>query len=251
MKLYIKTRNIFLTISIILLVISFYFIFFTGNETFGFFLLGTFASTLIIAVQSAVSVKVEESKQLIDKLKKILDYSISFAYFEHLSLDSLAMDFEETFEECKEKLELLFKANSEIANISDLKSKTKKKIDIINEKITKLQLDVHIIITNFELSNLKTKELYFIELYNILKDFDFKNLEMQIIEFGFDLDSQEFSKSDYKEIIDRKIKEYEMSVSISIYNQKLETKNRDEYKALKNDFNLLNSNLIKKTKSKR
>lgn len=251
MKLYVKTRNIFFAISLILLAMSFYFIFFTESETLGFFLLGTFASTLIIAVQSAISAKVEESKQLIDKLKRLLDLSIAFVRFKYSSLDNFVMDFERTFDEYKEKLSLLFKVNNEIANISDLKSKTKKKIAVINEKITQLQLDVHIIVNNFELSNLKTKELYFIEFYNIIRDFDFDGLEMQIVELGFDLDSQEFSKSDYKKVIDRKISDLDMSTSISIYNQKLETKNHDEYKALKNDFEVLNSDIIKNIRNKR
>ena len=69
MKLYIETRNKFFKISIIILLISLITILKFRINELGYFLLGIFASTLIIAIQSNMSAKVEESKLLIDILK--------------------------------------------------------------------------------------------------------------------------------------------------------------------------------------
>lgn len=89
MKLYIETRNKFFKISIIILLISLITILKFRINELGYFLLGIFASTLIIAIQSNMSAKVEESKLLIDILKKMRDLCYNFDKFNTFSVVSL------------------------------------------------------------------------------------------------------------------------------------------------------------------
>ena len=96
MKLYIETRNKFFKISIIILLISLITILKFRINELGYFLLGIFASTLIIAIQSNMSAKVEESKLLIDILKKMRDLCYNFDKFNTFSVDFFALDFEKS-----------------------------------------------------------------------------------------------------------------------------------------------------------
>ena len=86
MKLYIEMRNKFLGISAIILAVSLVVIFKFKINELGYFLLGIFASTLIIAIQSNMSVKVEESKLLIGNLKEIRDLCYKFDEFNTFSI---------------------------------------------------------------------------------------------------------------------------------------------------------------------
>ena len=155
MKLYIETRNKFFKISIIILLISLITILKFRINELGYFLLGIFASTLIIAIQSNMSAKVEESKLLIDILKKMRDLCYNFDKFNTFSVDFFALDFEKSFLEYKEKIETIFNLNSKLGNVSDLNNKTMKRLKPINERLIKLQLDLHFIFKEFEINQIK------------------------------------------------------------------------------------------------
>lgn len=236
MKLYIKTRNKFLILSIIILLVAFITIFIFKNAVLGNFLLGVFASTIIIAVQSSIAYKVEESKILIEKLKKMRDICFSFESFGTFSIEYYKLNFEEKYQEYKSKLELLFLLNKELGHISDLTYNTKKNIKDINDSILELELNLHIIFKNFNEQTFKYKVLYFMEFYNILKDFDFKVINNNISNLGWKIDSNEFYKSDYEEKIKSEKNNIEYKTSIQVYNKKIEENNSIEYKALKDEF---------------
>lgn len=137
MKLYIETRNKFFKISIIILLIALITILKFRINELGYFLLGIFASTLIIAIQSNMSARVEESKLLIDTLKKMRDLCYDFDDFNTFSVDFFVLDFENSFLEYKKKIETLFNLNSKLGNVSDLNNKTMKCLKPIrkNDKI--------------------------------------------------------------------------------------------------------------------
>lgn len=236
MKLYLKVRNKFFKLSILLLVIALVLIFKFNVLTFGNFLLGLFASTIIIAVQYDLSAKVEESKLLISTLKEARDLCFKFHEFNTFSVEFFVLNFEDKFKEFKCKLEYLFKLNQELGNNTDLSTKTKSELKKINEKISKLELDLHFIFKNFDSQTNKMKIIYFIEFYKILKDFNFEELQDMISELGWKIDPQEFYKSDFNEERRKRIKELEYDTSIQVYNKKLEENNAIEYKALRGKF---------------
>ena len=64
MRFYIEKRNTFFKISILILIVSLILILKFNLETFGYFLLGIFASTTIISIECNMSAKVEEGKLL-------------------------------------------------------------------------------------------------------------------------------------------------------------------------------------------
>lgn len=236
MKLYIETRNKFFKISIIILLISLITILKFRINELGYFLLGIFASTLIIAIQSNMSAKVEESKLLIDILKKMRDLCYNFDKFNTFSVDFFALDFEKSFLEYKEKIETIFNLNSKLGNVSDLNNKTMKRLKPINERLIKLQLDLHFIFKEFENQSNKMKIIYFMEFYKIIKEFNFEKFQKSISTLGWEIDSREFYKSDFDDDINNKIKNLEYETSMLVYNKRIEQNNAVEYKALKSEF---------------
>jgi len=236
MKLYIETRNKFFKISIIILLISLITILKFRINELGYFLLGIFASTLIIAIQSSMSAKVEESKLLIDILKKMRDLCYNFDKFNTFSVDFFALDFEKSFLEYKEKIETIFNLNSKLGNVSDLNNKTMKRLKPINERLIKLQLDLHFIFKEFENQSNKMKIIYFMEFYKIIKEFNFEKFQKSISTLGWEIDSREFYKSDFDDDINNKIKNLEYETSMPVYNKRIEQNNAVEYKALKSEF---------------
>lgn len=236
MKIYIETRNKFFRISIIVLLISLIIIFKFKIIELGYFLLGIFSSTLIITIQSDMSAKVEESKILIGKLKKMRDLCFGFDEFYTFSVEYFSVNFVETFQKHKKQIEELFKINNEIGNISDLNNNTKQKIKKINDKIFQLQSNLYLIFKNFDSATKKMKIIYFMEFYKIIKEFNFEKLQDIIIDLGWELDSKEFYKKDYSENIERKMREIEYNTSLAVYNNKVEQNNTIEYKTLKKEF---------------
>lgn len=236
MKLYIETRNKFFKISIIILLISLITILKFRINELGYFLLGIFASTLIIAIQSNMSAKVEESKLLIDILKKMRDLCYNFDKFNTFSVDFFALDFEKSFLEYKEKIETIFNLNSKLGNVSDLNNKTMKRLKPINERLIKLQLDLHFIFKEFENQSNEMKIIYFMEFYKIIKEFNFEKFQKSISTLGWEIDSREFYKSDFDDDINNKIKNLEYETSMPVYNKRIEQNNAVEYKALKSEF---------------
>lgn len=236
MKLYIRARNKFLKISIVVLLLALMMIFVFHMDVFGNFLLGIFASTLIITMQYDLSSKVEESKLIIDKLKKIIDFEIDFDEIYTFSLEYFTCNFEEKFAKYRKKLEVIFNLNNELGNISDLNISTKKDLNIIINKIDNLETDLYIIFKNFDSANKQMKIIYFIEFYNIIKRFNFNELFNYISHLGWKIDEKKFYQEDYKEKKQVKFKDTEYSTSISIYNTKLEKQNSIEYESLKKEF---------------
>ena len=245
MKLYIETRNKFFKISIIILLISLITILKFRINELGYFLLGIFASTLIIAIQSNMSAKVEESKLLIDILKKMRDLCYNFDKFNTFSVDFFALDFEKSFLEYKEKIETIFNLNSKLGNVSDLNNKTMKRLKPINERLIKLQLDLHFIFKEFENQSNKMKIIYFMEFYKIIKEFNFYekfilvgdiNVRIKRINYLLDLSLNEEQLGFTINDINNKIKNLEYETSMPVYNKRIEQNNAVEYKALKSEF---------------
>lgn len=116
MKFYLEKRNVFLKISIFILIVSLILILVFNFETFGYFLLGIFASTMIITIECNMSAKVEEGKHLIDKLKKLGDELYEFYEFESFSLDHFSVNFEDKYNKFKNKLEYIFSLNDSLGN---------------------------------------------------------------------------------------------------------------------------------------
>ena len=236
MRFYIEKRNTFFKISILILIVSLILILKFNLETFGYFLLGIFASTTIISIECNMSAKVEEGKLLIDKLKKIREKCYDFDKFDVFSVDFFALDFEEDYNVFKKKLEYIFDLNDSLGNICYLNKKTQKSLDKIVTKILNLETNLHFIFENFDKQNNKMKIIYFMEFYKILKNFDFRELQKMVIDLGWYLDSKEFYRDDFKKNKETIIQNMKYDTSIEIYNKKIELNNSIEYKALKNKF---------------
>lgn len=236
MKFYIKKRNVFFRISILILIISLILILKFNLETLGYFLLGIFASTMIISIECDMSAKVEEGKLLVDKLKKIRDSCYDFDDFNTFSVDFFALDFEEKYKEFKNKLEYIFDLNDNLGSINYLNKKTQESLDKIVVKILKLETDLHFIFENFEKQNNKMKIIYFMEFYKILKKFNFDELLNMVSKLGWKIDPKEFYRDDFKEKKENIIQDMEYDTSIQVYNKKLELNNTIEYKALGSKF---------------
>ncbi len=236
MKLYMKMRNRFFVISILLLLLSLLFLLRFKNATFGYFLLGLFASTVIITIQSNMSAQVEESKLLIDILKDMRDICTQMNLFCSISIDFYSADFEKEFYECKKELEKLFQLNIKLCSVDDLNFKTKKEIEKIKQEVLNLQMDLYFVFNNFKNASTKMKILYFIELYRILKEFNFEELRSIIIDLGYRLDSKSFFENGFQKTVERKTKNLKITTSLDIYNKTLEKNNAIEYKVLKDKF---------------
>ena len=236
MKLYIKTKRKFLIISIFILLASLVSIFVFEKQVIGNFLLGIFASTIIIAFQADMASKVEESKLLIKSLRQIRDLCYEFEDFNTFSVDFFSLNFENKFKNFKNILNQLFSINSELGNLSDLNKKTEDELRNINEKILKLEMDLHFIFKEFDNQNKKMKIIYFIEFYKIIKEFNFNDLKHTVSSLGWKIDSNEFYKDDYIEKEKVTIDNMEYDTSIQVYNKTIESKNKIEYQALKNEF---------------
>lgn len=236
MKLYIKTKRKFLIISIFILLASLVSIFVFEKQVIGNFLLGIFASTIIIAFQADMASKVEESKLLIKSLRQIRDLCYEFEDFNTFSVDFFSLNFENKFKNFKNILNQLFSINSELGNLSDLNKKTEDELRNINEKILKLEMDLHFIFKEFDNQNKKMKIIYFIEFYKIIKEFNFNDLKHTVSSLGWKIDSNEFYKDDYIEKKKVTIDNMEYDTSIQVYNKTIESKNKIEYQALKNEF---------------
>lgn len=236
MKLYIKTKRKFLIISIFILLASLISIFVFEKDVIGNFLLGIFASTIIIAFQSDMASKVEESKLLIKSLRQIRDLCYEFEDFNTFSVDFFSLNFENKFKNFKNILNQLFSINNELGKLSDLNKKTEDELRNINEKILKLEIELHFIFKEFDNQNKKMKIIYFIEFYKIIKEFNFNDLKQTVSFLGWKIDSNEFYKDDYIEKKKVIIDNMEYDTSIQVYNKTIESKNKIEYQALKNEF---------------
>lgn len=236
MKFYIKKRDTFFKISILILIVSLILLLKFNLQPLGYFLLGIFASTIIISIECDMSARVEEGKLLIDKLKKIRDKCYDFYDFNTFSVDFFALDFEKKYKEFKNKLEYIFDLNDDLGNISYLNKKTHESLNKIVIKILNLEKDLHFIFENFEKQNNKMRIIYFMEFYKILKKFDFNELSNMVSILGWKLDSREFYRDDFKEKKETIIQNMEYDTSIQVYNKKIESDNAIEYKALRSEF---------------
>ena len=63
------------------------------NESLGYFLLGVCISTIIITIQSNMAAKVEESRLLTEKLRKMYDLCFGFDKFYSFSIEIFDVDF--------------------------------------------------------------------------------------------------------------------------------------------------------------
>ncbi len=236
MKLYIKMRNVFFFASIILLLGSLWALLKIKIDGLGYFLLGLFASTLIIAIQSAMSAQVEEGKLLVGKLKQLRDLCFDFTIFNNLSIEHYSYDFENTFNAYMKDLKKIFELIDELGNISDLNGKNKAKLQKITGEFAELRLNLHFIFTKFDEQTDEMKIIYFMEFYKIIKEFNFDAKSAAIFSLGYDIDSEEFCRSKFSEKITKKIRDYEYRESIDVYNEKLSQTHQVEYKALKKKF---------------
>ena len=236
MKLYLKAKNKFLMLSIIILILSLLSIFILNNESIGYFLLGLFASSVVMVLQYKMSAEVEESTLLIDTLRKIDDICFEFNEFNTFSLEYFTVDFIKNYNKFKNLLLKLFKLNDELGSNYDLKKSTKTELDVITKKIINLEADLHFIFKEYEKASNKMKIIYFIEFYHIIKSFDFDSFSSLVSHLGAKIDVDAFYHREFIEIKNRKIKNLEYDTSIEVYNKKLESEHNLEYKALKSKF---------------
>ena len=236
MKVYIKMRNTFLKISVIIFILSIISIVLLKNEIIGNLLLGIMASTIIISIQSHLSSQVEESKVLIDKLKVIRDSCVTMNALTSSSIDLYILDYEKRFIEYKNELNRLFQKKNELANIGDIRKKLKKELNPIIDKISDLELDLYFILSRFEIQSDKMKVLYYIEFFKIVKQFNFSEIGLEISRIGWKLDPVDFYKKEFSEKMNHEKEKLEHNTSIEIYDKTLEEKNKIDYEALKEKF---------------
>lgn len=233
MKLYKKPRNVFFVLSILIIGCCCL----LKDRDLTNILIGVSASTVIITIQSHIAMRVEESKLLIKKLRKMYDDCLKIYFdFDHSSIEYFLFDFDDNYYEYKKTLEEIFGINSELSNITGLSIKTKNKLKEITDKFSTLQLDLHYIFDRYDEQTLKMKVIYFMEFFRIIKDFNFRNMSKIISRVGNYVDSNEFYKHEYDEYLEREVKKYEMENSIKVFNQKLLEKHSTEYKAVGRDF---------------
>lgn len=238
MKLYMKTRNKFFKISIFILLIAVALIFIFHLNTLGYFLLGIFASTLIITLQYDIAADVEESEILTDKLKEISSSLHSVKFMSEQSLEGYAKyyGYEESFKEYRTDLEKIFTLRNEIASLKYLETDTKKAVDFIIDSINELESKLYIILEKFDESNEKVKIIYFIETYKIINESNIPFLVDKIFDLGYEIGYDEFYQNNFIHERQRNLEDLKRATSISVYNKKIEEKNSIEYSTLKDDF---------------
>ena len=93
MKIYKTSKKVFLFLSLLNLLIASTLLYFKLN-TFGIFMLGLFASTIIIYIQSYINYKIEISKAIIPYLKEINDLIFEIDFLGKRSLEDAIFQYE-------------------------------------------------------------------------------------------------------------------------------------------------------------
>lgn len=241
MKIYKKSKEIFLIISILTLIIAVSCLHYK-YFSFGNFMLGLFASSFIVYIQSFINYKIELSRILIPFLKEINKSLFEISFITNESLEDTIMNFPSNYYEIKENFE---KLNSAIFTINDMKSLDKKSrnyFSIINTEIINLEKKVCLIFKYFEDSTKEEKRYLFIHLYKTLKEFNFEHIRYINFKLADRVDYKEYLSRSTAEKSNRIFDEIERNESKKVYIKFIKEQNKIEYHALKSDFDLFEEN---------
>lgn len=237
MKIYKKSKDTFLFLSILTLQIAIG-CFIYNNYLFGNFLLGLFASSLIVYIQSFINYKIELSRILIPFLKEMDNALFEIKFIIDESLDDIIMDFPDNYYEIKDNFERLNSAIFKASDIKSLNKKNKELLKIIKTEIVNLEKETYLIFKYFDDSTKEEKRYLFIHLYNILKDFNFIYIKKIIFKLADKIDFEEYLSPSSEEKSNSLFEEIERKESKKIYIESIKNQYKVEYKALKSDFDL-------------
>ena len=237
MKIYKKSASIFLLISILIVILAFV-SYSVHLEIIGSLLLGISASAIIITIQCRINYKIELAKTLIPYLKEMKDSALMLSMVKDLSIELYIHKFPEKFFEIKENIDTLKRNKNIISDFDSLKRRTSKKVKAISKTIMSLEESVHLIFKYYPDTTEKQKQYLFIELINIVSNFDFDKLGDQIFELACSLDVNEFINTSISEKDSRRLKDLEYKTSKKVFLKQIEENNKTEYEALKQDFDI-------------
>ncbi len=205
-------------------------------------MLGLFASSFIVYIQSFINYKIELSRTLIPFLKEIENALFEIEFITDMSLENNIMDFPDNYYEIKENFK---KLNTAIFTINDMKSLDKKSrnyFSMINEEIINLEKKVYLIFEYFEDATKEEKRYFFMHLYKILKEFNFEHIRYINCKIADRVDYKEYLSNSAAEKSNRLFKEIERKESKKVYIEFIKKQNKIEYHALKSNFDLFEKN---------
>ena len=182
-----------------------------------------------------MTLKVEEGKAIINKLKQIRNACIKCKVFGSSNIDYRIKNYKNEYNMIKKDYCDLFDNADKLASITDLDHGVKNKINDICDQIFELEAELIFIFKNYDNQEEKYKQLYFLKIHKISNEYDFDKLSEKVWNLGYNIDKNEFFRNDW--IIKVKDNKYKKKFqSIKIYNATLDEELKIEYNAYKDDF---------------
>ena len=245
MKLHRIYKRVFLILSIITLVGSILCFYFTWNSLANF-LLGLFASTFIIFIESVISYNIELKNTLIPYLKEIDSSLFNIEHFAYYSLDLAIIDYDNSIKKVKKSFENLNTNLSILVDMNYLNDSLRDAIVNLNNMFVELYKRVYMIFRVYYEVDVIDKRFLYIELYNILQGVNSENRGHSKYRHSFyeivnKVDFIEYIRINNLEVKEDIFNDIEMKVSKDIFLAKIKEKNRVEYKSLKSKFDINDS----------
>ncbi len=251
MKIYKKSKEIFLIISILTLLLAFGCLYYKLSAL-GNFMLGLFASAVIVYIQSYINYKIELSRILIPILKEIDSAIFELQYFYSDSLESKIHFYPSDFYELKDNFEKLGTAICTLSDTNYLDKKMQKLVQNLSEETKRLTKEIFLIFKYYDRVDKTEKKCLFIELYNKLKKFNFITFEKNLNQLADRVNFKEYLTRSSFEKYKNFTNDIEMEESKSIYMAYIKEHTLIEYKALEKKFDLaddINKDINKKNKN--
>lgn len=238
MKIYKKSKDTFFVLSILTLLTAMG-CFHYNKYLFGNFLLGLFASSFIVYIQSFINYKIELSRTLIPFLKDIDNALFEIKNIIDDSLEYAILYFPDNYYKIKDYIEKLNLAIFNACDIKSLSRKNKENLNLVKNKIIELGKETCLIFKYFDDSPKEDRRYLFINLYNILNNFDFGYIEQVIFNIADKVDFKAYLSRSTVEQSNHLFDEIAMKKSKKVYIEFIKNKYKIEYKALKSNFDLI------------
>lgn len=234
-KIYKKSINIFLTLSILLIIVAII-CFCQKWNTIGNFVLGLFASTLVVTIQSSINYKIELSKEIIPYVKEIRKSAINLASTSHSPFNRFILFYKDIVYETKNECENLINNISILNDMDTLKANIKEEVSKLYKEIIDFYDKVYLILLYFEDSDEKQKRYLYIELMKQISECNYEKIHDYCFNIAVKTDYDAFiNVSSFKEN-EEHFRELKFKIPKELFINKIIDKNSVEYMTYKVDF---------------
>lgn len=237
MKIYKKSENVFLILSIIIIILVLV-CFYKKLNLAANFLLGLLASTLIVTLQSKINYKIETSKSMIPFIKKINEIIIHLSCKKDFLTNYYINGYNEEVKNLNNDIsDLLYNLNV-LNDLSSLKKGVKKNVSLLYEEVMRLVDGTSLIFEYYKDAKIVEKRYLYIELVKTLSNFDFELMHKYCVDLAYKIDFEEYISKSSFESTKNYLKEKVRKNPKTLFINKILDKNRVEYDTFKDQFEL-------------